>query len=64
MASSSYSGKAMFSGVTAIRKKHLGARKTCLRSIRGVFVSTFNVCDIILNHFEKKISKHIKNLKS
>ena len=60
MVSSGYSGNGMSTGVTTIRENYLGARETCLRSIRGVFVSTFDVCDIILKHFAKK---NIKNYK-
>ena len=51
MASSRYSGNEIQTGVTTIRENYLGARETCLRSIRGVFVPTFDVCDIILKHF-------------
>ena len=64
MVSSNYSANGMSSEVTPIRQNYLGARQTCLRSIRSVFVPTFEVCDIILKHFaKKKYQKILKNEK-
>ena len=64
MVSSIYSGPLnlrMFSDSVITRQNYLGPDKTCLRSIRGVFVPTFDVCDIILKHFAKKnIKKYQK----
>ena len=61
MVSSLSSESEMRPVATETRQNYLGPDKTCLRSIRGVFVPTFDVCDIILKHFAKK---NIKNYKT
>ena len=65
MVSSIYSGPLnlrMSTDSVKFRQNYLGPDKTCLRSIRGVFVLTFDVCDTILKHFEKN-QKIFKNKK-
>jgi len=67
MVSSGYSvlrSNGIITGVTTIRKKYLGARKTCLRSIRDVLYRGFVVCGTKLKHFatNKKVRFGSKKL--
>ena len=62
MVSSIYSGPLnlrMSTDSDFTRQNYLGPDKMCLRSIRGVFVPTFDVCDTILKHFVKKMKSYI-----
>ena len=66
MVSSGYSvlrSNGIITGVTTIRKKYLGARKTCLRLIRDDLDRGKLVCATKLKHFAKKIFKQKRKSK-